>query len=152
MTTRDEKPTARDRTKPGRRMGAAKQKQEKLLAAFAKLGKISLAAEKAGVDRRAHYRWMAGDKGYAAAFRILSAMPKNGPGRGRTRKQAASKKTPGRRMGAATKRKQEKFLAAFAELGNVSLAAMAAGVDRRTHYKWTKGDEGYAAAFDVAGD
>lgn len=39
------------------------------------------------------------------------------------------------------------FLAAYAELGNVSDACEVAGVGRRTHYDWLDADTSYAAAF-----
>jgi hypothetical protein len=45
--------------------------------------------------------------------------------------------------------KQKAFLAAFALTGNVSAAARAAAVNRRTHYEWLE-DPGYAAAFEDA--
>lgn len=47
------------------------------------------------------------------------------------------------------KRRREAFLAAYAESGNVSLAARTADVDRCTHYKWLE-DVEYAAAFAQA--
>lgn len=42
------------------------------------------------------------------------------------------------------------FLVAFAQGGNVSLAAREAGVGRRTHYDWLKADKEYKAAFEAA--
>lgn len=43
--------------------------------------------------------------------------------------------------------KQVLFLAAFAEVGTITHAALAAGVDRQTHYNWLEADEAYAKAF-----
>jgi hypothetical protein len=43
--------------------------------------------------------------------------------------------------------KKRAFLAAFAESGNISRAAAAAEIDRRTHTNWLKDDKDYAAAF-----
>jgi len=47
---------------------------------------------------------------------------------------------------AQSKAKQAAFLAAFAELGNVTGAAEAAGVHRQRHWEWLK-DPGYADRF-----
>lgn len=44
------------------------------------------------------------------------------------------------------------FLVAYAESGNVTLAATAAQIDRATHYKWLAADESYAEAFYEAGE
>jgi hypothetical protein len=45
--------------------------------------------------------------------------------------------------------KQNAFLAAYAESGNISLAAKAAKVARRSHYEWMTNPQ-YAAAFASA--
>lgn len=45
--------------------------------------------------------------------------------------------------------KQQAFLAAFAECGNIAASAKAAGVDRSSHYKWL-GDPDYASRFAEA--
>lgn len=47
-------------------------------------------------------------------------------------------------------RKKRGFLAAYAELGTVTHAAIAAKVDRSSHQLWMKEDEEYVAAFGVA--
>lgn len=51
---------------------------------------------------------------------------------------------------------QATFLESFRQHGNVSIAAAAAGVDRRQHYRWLKDDATYAELFadalDEAGD
>ena len=47
---------------------------------------------------------------------------------------------------AITRRKRTAFLAAFAELGTITHAARAAGVERKSHYNWLKDPE-YAVAF-----
>jgi hypothetical protein len=46
---------------------------------------------------------------------------------------------------------QEAFLAAYAQCGNISRAAKAAGTDRQRHYEWLENEE-YAKAFDLAHD
>ena len=46
--------------------------------------------------------------------------------------------------------KKKGFLKAFAELGVVTRAAIAASINRSTHYGWLKGDEEYAEAFEHA--
>jgi transposase-like protein len=46
--------------------------------------------------------------------------------------------------------KKRAFLEAFADTGNVSAAARAADVGRRTHYDWLKKDKDYKAAFEAA--
>ena len=43
--------------------------------------------------------------------------------------------------------KKRAFLAAYAECGVISHAAEAAGVSRRMHWNWLKGDSEYAEAF-----
>ena len=44
-------------------------KQRAFLAAYAKCGNITQAAEVSNVGRRTHYNWMESDPGYVAAFR-----------------------------------------------------------------------------------
>jgi hypothetical protein len=71
-----------------------------------------------------------------------------------------AKKTPKRRHGRggglnkAPQRKkadnQAAFLAAYAETGNISRAALAARVDRTLHYLWLDGDEAYRTRFSDA--
>lgn len=46
-----------------------------------------------------------------------------------------------------SQQKKEKFLEAYAELGTITHAAKAAGIDRRTHYDWLEADEDYGHAF-----
>ncbi len=45
--------------------------------------------------------------------------------------------------------RQQKFLAAFEELGSVRVAARAAGIGRASHYRW-RGDPEYQRAFEQA--
>lgn len=49
-----------------------------------------------------------------------------------------------------SQKKKERFLEAYAELGTITHAAEAAGVDRRTHYRWLEDDETYKEAFLAA--
>ena len=46
--------------------------------------------------------------------------------------------------------KKRAFLAAYAELGTITHAATAAGIDRNTHTQWLKVDAEYATAFEDA--
>lgn len=46
--------------------------------------------------------------------------------------------------------KKRAFLAALAEVGNITQAAEIAGIERKTHYVWMEKDENYAAAFKDA--
>lgn len=48
--------------------------------------------------------------------------------------------------------KQRAFLAAFELSGNVSQAALATGIGRRTHYAWLEQQEAYRTAFEDAKD
>jgi hypothetical protein len=48
---------------------------------------------------------------------------------------------------AAQQAKKAAFLSAFAELGTVTHAAIAAGIERTTHYRWVKEDDAYAKGF-----
>ncbi len=45
---------------------------------------------------------------------------------------------------------QDRFLEAYAKLGNITAAAYEAAVGRRTHYDWLEADAGYAARFGQA--
>ena len=51
-----------------------------------------------------------------------------------------------------TPKRQAAFLAELAVRGNVTDAALAAGVPRQTVYDWRTGDEAFAAAWDAALD
>ena len=46
--------------------------------------------------------------------------------------------------------KKAAFLAALAEVGNITQAAEIAGIDRKTHYIWMKNDPDYSAAYEAA--
>jgi hypothetical protein len=46
--------------------------------------------------------------------------------------------------------KQEAFLAAYAEVGNITHAAEIVGVERTRHYDWLRSDPEYAEAFKKA--
>lgn len=46
--------------------------------------------------------------------------------------------------------KKAAFLAALAEVGNITQAAELAGIDRKTHYIWMKNDPDYPAAYEEA--
>ena len=46
--------------------------------------------------------------------------------------------------------KKDAFLAAYAELGNVTAAAKAAGCSRESHYLWMKEDKDYPDRFSAA--
>jgi hypothetical protein len=48
--------------------------------------------------------------------------------------------------------KKAAFLAAYAQSGDVSDASRAAGISRRIHYLWLRGDAEYSDAFDEAKD
>ena len=45
---------------------------------------------------------------------------------------------------------QKRFLAAFAELGNITAAAELASLDRQHHYHWIWNQSDYKAAFEIA--
>jgi hypothetical protein len=47
-------------------------------------------------------------------------------------------------------RAKSKFLAKLEDRANISEAAIAAGVDRKTVYRWRETDEDFAAAWDAA--
>ena len=51
-----------------------------------------------------------------------------------------------------TARQKKAFLLAYADSANVTVAATAAKVGRRTHYDWLENDAEYAAAFKAAGE
>ena len=54
-----------------------------------------------------------------------------------------------RPLHAATRLKREAFLAAYAQLGNITAAAKAAGIERKTHYLWLR-DRRYKRAAEEA--
>jgi hypothetical protein len=49
-----------------------------------------------------------------------------------------------------TARLKRAFLAAYADTGNITAAARAAGISRTNHYTWMKADEAYVEAFSDA--
>ena len=51
-----------------------------------------------------------------------------------------------------TQQKKDKFLELYAETGNVSLAAKAAGTSRATVYRWKGEDPDFATAWDSAAE
>jgi hypothetical protein len=51
-----------------------------------------------------------------------------------------------------SQRKKERFLAAYARLGNASAAAEETGIARKTHTRWLQSSEQYRKAFDEAED
>lgn len=57
---------------------------------------------------------------------------------------------PGLKRGTEAQRK--KFLRAFAELGSITLAAAAIGMDRGVHYDWKLRIPGYREAFESVAD
>lgn len=63
-----------------------------------------------------------------------------------------AKKTPKTRRTSRTDRARETFLATLRETCNVSEAARAAKIGRRTAYDWRDADEEFAAAWDDAED
>lgn len=46
--------------------------------------------------------------------------------------------------------KKKSFLAAFAEVGNITRAAELAGISRQAHYEWMRDDPDYPALFKEA--
>lgn len=48
--------------------------------------------------------------------------------------------------------KKRAFLAAYSEVGNITQAAIVAGVSRQSHYDWLKEDADYPQAFRTAGE
>lgn len=60
---------------------------------------------------------------------------------GQQRPPAKKVSTPGR---------QRAFLVAFAETGNIRLAAKTSGINRSTHYDWLEADDDYRRAFEAA--
>lgn len=49
-----------------------------------------------------------------------------------------------------TQAKKRAFLTSFALAGNITLACEAAGIERKTYYRWTEHDEAFTAAAHVA--
>lgn len=56
-----------------------------------------------------------------------------------------------RRTSETATAKRDAFLAAYAQLGTITHAAVAAGVDRQRHYGWMDTDPAYPALFAEAG-
>jgi len=58
-----------------------------------------------------------------------------------------------KRMNARTaQRKKEKFLGAYAKLGNATAASEETGISRHVHTRWLKSSESYRKAFEAADD
>lgn len=70
----------------------------------------------------------------------MAKKPDNGSGNGNGRERAL------------TRGKKASFLAAFAASGNLTVAALAAKMSRRTHYTWLATDPEYPALFKEAQD
>ena len=51
-----------------------------------------------------------------------------------------------------SQQKKDRFLEAYAELGTLTYAAIAAGCSRRSHYNWLEDDPDYAQRFRDAED
>ena len=49
-----------------------------------------------------------------------------------------------------TSRLKRGFLEEYRQCGNITLAAEVAGIDRRTHYRWSEADPDYCEAFESA--
>jgi len=56
----------------------------------------------------------------------------------------------GKKRRKITHPKKRAFLAAFAEVGNITQAAEIAKIERKTHYVWMGKDENYVLAFEEA--
>jgi hypothetical protein len=68
------------------------------------------------------------------------------------RKPAPKKATPKSGAAARTAALQAAFLAAYPEVGTITAAATAAGINRCTHIDWLESDPTYPARFAQAQD
>ena len=64
-------------------------------------------------------------------------------------KKKTAKSTKAAKGARTTAARQRAFLKAYATCGNICLAAESAGIERRSHYRWSK-DAKYREAFDEA--
>lgn len=67
-----------------------------------------------------------------------------------TRRGARQEHEPVRH--AETRLKKEAFISAYAQLGIVTSAAKAAGIERKTHYRWLEADAAYRKSVEDAED
>ncbi|MGC1273927.1 MAG: hypothetical protein WBC44_09485 [Planctomycetaceae bacterium] len=65
-------------------------------------------------------------------------------------KKPAGPKKPKKPMIRPSAVKQAAFLAAYAETGNISTAAKASKIERKTHWDWMHGDATYPERFEAA--
>jgi hypothetical protein len=122
------------------------ERQQAFLAAFARSGLLSRAAEESGIVAQQHHRWVKEDEDYAAVFNVQKM---------RTAALAQENRKPmgcpeGFRYtsGPRAERRhanQERFLEALAVSGIVADAAKQTGVGAATHASWVREDEEYAA-------
>jgi hypothetical protein len=125
------------------------EQQDAFLAAFAKTGIISRAAEESGVIFTQHHRWVKDDAAYAARFADLK--------RQTAVLAAETRKPPGpalgtRQTGPRAERQranQERFLTELAKSGIVADACKETGIPQATHNYWTRHYPEYASAAEA---
>lgn len=77
-------------------------------------------------------------------------MPVKNGGQSRQSRQHKKGGTSGPKSGNERAELQSLFLTSFAEMGTITHAAKATGIDRQTHYNWLESDPEYAERFKEA--
>jgi very-short-patch-repair endonuclease len=116
-----------------------KAKEAVFLVGYEETASLRQAAKRAGIITTTHRYWLAQDPDYAEAFEAL---------RQRMAAEGKRYKSTGRPRSPKRVEDQERFLAAYAETGQVVLAGQAVeGVAYTRHYVWMREDPDYADRF-----
>lgn len=121
-----------------------KERQDGFLAAFARTGVLKLASKESGVPVPTHHLWTKQDSEYAERFHVLKEQTQDLAKQHRSPSGRKKGSKLGGRIGADKVRRQEAFLAAFAESGVVADAARVAEIALTAHYQWVSSDPEYA--------
>lgn len=122
------------------------EQQDRFLAAFAKTGVISQAAEEAGIVAPQHHKWVADDTTYAARFAELKQQTADIAKLNR-RKSGIPKgyvHPPGSKKGDRKRASQDRLLVALAKSGIVADACRETGIHAESHVVWMRNDPTYA--------
>jgi hypothetical protein len=122
------------------------ERQQAFLAAFARSGILSRAAQESGIVAQQHHRWVKEDEDYAAAFNVQKM--RTAVLAQESRKPMGCPKGFRYTSGPRADRRcanQERFLGALAASGIVADAAKETGIGGGTHALWVREDEDYAA-------
>lgn len=118
--------------------------QRRFLAAFAKYGVITRAAEEAGIPAPTHHRWFRHDEEYACRFtEIRDVVDPSWRNKKKSGVPEGFKYTTGP-VAERRAKAQDDFLVALAQTGSLTKAWHVSGVSPITHFTWLHSNEDYA--------